>query len=95
MGNKNQSLVAIPDRIVINQEAFCDYNKSIELILYAVIIHTGENINKGHYYTYLKPVLNEQWYLFNDKVVNPVGGNQFLQDSFVKQNAYIIFYKRI
>jgi ubiquitin C-terminal hydrolase len=39
--------------------------------LHAVLIHRG-NINFGHYYAYIKPFMNDQWFIFNDACVSEV-----------------------
>jgi hypothetical protein len=56
--------------------------------LYAVLVHYGETCFSGHYTCFVK--FHGTWYLFDDQQVTPV--------SFVivlKQNAYILFYKRL
>ena len=37
--------------------------------LHAVCVHSGET-NSGHYYAFVRPTTNSQWFKFNDQVVN-------------------------
>jgi ubiquitin C-terminal hydrolase len=36
--------------------------------LHSVVVHKG-GINSGHYYAYIRPGVNNQWYMFNDEFV--------------------------
>ena len=41
-----------------------------EFTLHSVVVHSG-NAFAGHYYTYIKPGLDDKWLLFNDEIVKP------------------------
>lgn len=43
-------------------------NKSIEYKLYAINECSGNSVNSGHYYSYIK--IKDKWYKFNDSSVN-------------------------
>jgi len=91
---KIDTIIEIPDAITITGEAFLNQEQiSVELQLYAVIVHKGPNTCTGHYYTYIKPDPNGQWYRFNDSTVIPLEGVSFLEETDVLKNAYLHFYK--
>lgn len=74
--------------------------------LYSVIVHQGQ-IGVGHYYSYIKPEMNDDWYLFNDSFVNHSNMKDAIENNFgndVNNNnvfdiqsysAYILFYVRV
>lgn len=39
--------------------------------LHAIIIHEGKS-DSGHYYTYIRPRMDDSWFKFNDRLVNRV-----------------------
>ena len=39
--------------------------------LFAVLVHSGEISASGHYYVYINPNLDHNWFKFNDDVVSP------------------------
>ncbi|KAF7987137.1 hypothetical protein HCN44_001792 [Aphidius gifuensis] len=41
-------------------------------IIYAIIIHDGNTLNSGHYYTYCKDKNTNIWYCFNDNIVTQI-----------------------
>jgi len=90
---KNKSSIQIYDAITITGDAFQGSNTNVDLQLYAIIVHNGNNQQSGHYYTYLKPDPDGQWYCFNDSRVISLKDTDFLQNDDVLHNAYIIFYK--
>lgn len=55
--------------------------------LYAMITHYGPFMGAGHYVAFAK--LDGQWYLFDDKSVYGIN-----ESIVMKQNAYILFYKK-
>lgn len=54
---------------------------------YAIINHTGTT-NYGHYTAYCKNITNNKWYHYDDQNVSEIGQP-------TKDNAYVIFYKKI
>mmetsp|Transcript_50795 Transcript_50795/g.62233 ORF Transcript_50795/g.62233 Transcript_50795/m.62233 type:complete len:217 (+) Transcript_50795:721-1371(+) len=63
---------------------------SIDLIydLYAISIHMG-NMGGGHYIAYVKNLLNNNWYEYDDSDVQQINLEQV--DT---KNAYVLFYKK-
>lgn len=49
--------------------------------LHGVLVHTGD-ISTGHYYTMIKPSLENQWYRFDDDKVWKVGKKQVFDENF-------------
>ena len=39
--------------------------------LHSIIVHNG-TIDSGHYYTFIRPTLEDRWFKFNDGVVHEV-----------------------
>ncbi|CAD8193604.1 unnamed protein product [Paramecium octaurelia] len=71
--------VDIPNRIQINQQ---------NLYLQAVIVHSGAQINYGHYFTL------SRYTLLNDEQICRYPSIQTaLQNLYVQQTPYILFYK--
>ena len=65
------------------------YSNDSEYELYGVLIHEGFSVNCGHYYSYIKGFDNK-WYCMNDSLVSFVS-----ESNILKQNPYILFYKKI
>lgn len=49
--------------------------------LHGVLVHTGD-ISTGHYYTMIKPSIEDQWYRFDDDKVWRVTKNQVFEENF-------------
>lgn len=83
--------VAFPQ--IINVSPFCESERSQADLstlfeLYAVLVHKGGSCNSGHYYAFVK-ASNGCWYAMDDSIVQQVS----LQ-TVLKQEAYILFYRR-
>lgn len=57
------------------KENNCVYN------LHGVLVHAGD-ISTGHYYTLIKPGLEDQWYRFDDERVWKVTKNQVFEENY-------------
>lgn len=60
-----------PNELVLDKYIFQDNMKEIpeyEYVLHSVVVHKG-SIDRGHYYAYIRPENNDQWYNFNDEIV--------------------------
>ena len=64
----------------------CGHGNECNYELYGVGNHSG-TINFGHYFAYIK--LNEEWYEFNDSMVNKVG-----RINTYSNKVYTLFYKK-
>jgi len=56
--------------------------------LFAVVVHIGANIHKGHYVNYAK--FNGEWFSFNDHIVEWV-----TEESVLRQKAYVLTSRTI
>lgn len=62
--------------------------------LYGLCLHLGaECTNHGHYISYCL-CADDQWYRFDDEAVTKVNMEYELTTSEVRQNAYLLFYRR-
>lgn len=74
---------------ILNLKPFTTKGTNKEPINYAlaaVIIHAGDDTDKGHYFSYVKDLQNT-WYEMNDSEVRTV-----TLDTVLNQNAYILIY---
>ncbi|KAF7995929.1 hypothetical protein HCN44_007036 [Aphidius gifuensis] len=67
--------------------------------IYAIIIHKGNTLNSGHYYTYCKNKNTNKWYCFNDDKVTPKEFKdiEIFHSKSVsndKEKPYLLFYKK-
>ena len=56
-------------------------DKSIKYRLHTVLVHAGD-INSGHYYAFVRPSLNNQWYKFDDDLVTKCTEFAAINDNF-------------
>ena len=54
--------------------------------LFSILVHKG-SANTGHYYSYISPKLDGEWYLFNDDSVEKSLSSQALQGNFGGENC--------
>ena len=70
---------------------YCNDESIYELI--GLVTHYGESNASGHFVARCKSPIDEQWYLYNDQIVQKIG--YFDNKSFAQGNPYILFYKKI
>lgn len=66
---------------------------NIKYKLKAVCMHEG-SCNAGHYIAYSRNFINNEWYKYNDHIVNHIM-EQNIEAEIVNEKAYILFYQRI
>lgn len=52
-----------------------------------VIVHSGKGVGQGHYFTFLNPHLEGEWFCFDDEIVTRV----CLNDTITNQIYYAYF----
>ncbi len=70
---------------------YCNDESIYELI--GMVTHYGESSASGHFVARCKSPIDEEWYLYNDQIVQKIG--YFNNESFAQGNPYILFYKKI
>lgn len=65
----------------------CVTKGSTKYLLYAVIVHEGNTLSKGHYICFIK-CGTKKWFKCSDESVEEVS-----QDTVRNQKAYMLFYK--
>jgi ubiquitin C-terminal hydrolase len=72
---------------------FCDYvKKDAKYELYGVIVHHG-NMHFGHYVSFTKNTINNEWYHYDDSNVVFVPKNK-IESAIKNGGAYVLFYKK-
>eukprot|EP00501_MAST-03F_sp_TOSAG23-6_P001789 GSMAST32.ASY1.ANO1.1867.1 assembled CDS len=66
------------------------HNHSNNYELYSVLVHSGDSLSCGHYYS-LNKTTSGIWFCMDDSSVSQVGIKEVLNQS----GAYILFYRRI
>ena len=64
--------------------------------LYGVCLHLGaESTSCGHYVAYIRAAADNSWYRCDDASVTPVNMEYELNTRQVRENAYLLFYKKV
>eukprot|EP01116_Phalansterium_solitarium_P013976 TRINITY_DN31453_c0_g1_i1.p1 TRINITY_DN31453_c0_g1~~TRINITY_DN31453_c0_g1_i1.p1 ORF type:complete len:920 (+),score=284.56 TRINITY_DN31453_c0_g1_i1:25-2784(+) len=91
-GAKTNKPVSYPDRLDIrpymSQGKNSDGSGPTVYSLYGVLVHHGDSMRSGHYYSYVKSAAGI-WYCMDDDSVRQVSAQEALT-----QRAYILFYVR-
>ena len=76
----------------LNIYNFVKFNNDYAVFeLYAVICHLGPSSMSGHFVAYCKNRIDNQWYLYNDGLVNKCTRTNQYQDGM----PYILFYRSL
>ena len=72
--------------------------------LTGILVHSGSNLQSGHYYSFIKDQENDKWYKFNDSEISEYNINKDLEkecfgniDNKINQfgkGAYLLFYTK-
>lgn len=73
-----------------NQNEKTNHEGSTKYELFGVLVHAGD-ASFGHYYTYLRPTVDQIWYKFNDSAVTHVSIEEMQNDSYggINENGFI------
>jgi ubiquitin C-terminal hydrolase len=50
-------------------------------LLHAVVVHSGD-VNSGHYYAFIRPTIENQWFKFDDDTVTPCTDYAAVEDNY-------------
>ncbi|XP_013412846.1 ubiquitin carboxyl-terminal hydrolase 7 [Lingula anatina] len=79
---------------VANREDLTSGDLGYRYDLYGMCLHVGgQNTNYGHYVAYAQ-ASDGLWYKFDDESVSQISIDYELTTKFVRENAYILFYRR-
>ena len=70
-----------------------EQNDSNNYKLIGVVTHLGENSESGHFIAYCRSPVDDNWYKYNDDIVNSV--NNFQKEVIDFAMPYILFYQRM
>ena len=73
---KNTDMVDYPEELNVNENCY---------ELFAINVHHGRSINRGHYTSYVKNRFDDEWYEFDDDSVTPI-------NNIVSNGATLLFY---
>lgn len=92
INRKNNCAVEFSEKLRIKKyiDEECGNRHDYKYKLYGIGCHSGQ-INKGHYYAYIK-IKDKDWYEFNDSKVNYYGDEINTKNIF--SSVYILFYKK-
>ena len=79
----------------LDMSPFVENGKDENYELFGVLVHSG-SAYMGHYYAYLRPTRDSQWFKFNDTIVTPVDAVEAIDGSFGTSHransAYMLIY---
>ena len=87
--NKQLKIKVIYDEY-INIEEFIEKESHEYYELVGAVFHYGNSSSSGHYVSYCRNNINNQFYLFNDTYVSESSFQDILKDNY----PYILFYKK-
>ncbi|XP_067684287.1 ubiquitin carboxyl-terminal hydrolase 33-like [Haliotis asinina] len=91
---KDLNLTNIIYDTVTRREDLTAINLNHTYNLFSVCVHLGaESTNHGHYISYC--LVDDKWYRFDDENVTEVNMEYELTTRELRENAYILFYKRV
>ena len=80
---------------VMRREDVASMHTTYKYSLYGMCVHLGaDSTSCGHYVAYIKAVDNS-WYRCDDSKVMPVNMEYELNTKQVRENAYLLFYKKV
>jgi len=71
----------------LNNNLNNDPNNENTYSLHSVVVHKGSP-NSGHYYAYIKPTTEDDWFQFNDEIVKPADKYEVFENNFGGTNKY-------
>lgn len=92
---KNSTKINFPLKDLDMNDYISPYNKNqnTHYDLYGIVQQHG-SLNYGHYISYCKNAINDNWYEFNDAHITYVNQGK-LESENLAISAYILFYKKI
>jgi ubiquitin C-terminal hydrolase len=90
---KINSFVKFPINGLDLNEYMSEYTSSEGVYDLYAVIHQSGSLGYGHYVTYTKNLVSNDWYCFNDESVDIVEPSD-VENELVSKNAYVLFYKK-
>ncbi|CAO3607806.1 unnamed protein product [Mucor fragilis] len=76
-----------PYHISIEEQSQSQQASSFNYVLHGVLVHSG-TISNGHYFAFVRPTKEDQWFEFNDERVGPATLNEVFEANFGGQPAH-------
>jgi hypothetical protein len=89
---KDAKDIAFDEQLVLRGKHFTDESLTVHYRLYAVVVHSGQTRQSGHYYSFVRPNINGQWWRFNDSDVSKTTFNQITHLHQDEGCPYLLFY---
>ena len=90
-GRKNCNLVTFPLKDLKLNKYIIGYNRNTVYDLYGICNHSGFT-SGGHYTSFVKNKQND-WYLFNDKIISSIPQNK-IEEYLITNKAYCLFFRQ-
>ena len=92
------------DEVITEREKENLENDKMDFDLTGILVHSGTNLQNGHYYSIIKDQENNKWYKFNDNNITDFDiekdlekecfGNKDCKKNVFGRGAYLLFYTR-
>ncbi len=90
---KNNDIIKFPFENLTFDDNYHEYRKrNYNYDLYGVVYHMG-SLHGGHYISFTKNPINNNWYRFNDETVHHIP-NDKIEEEILNGGSYILFYKK-
>lgn len=85
-GQKINKAISFKEELELKPYTSGDQKKTYRL--YAVVVHAGNTMKSGHYFSFARNIGSDLWYRFDDEHVSQVG-----LETVLRCQAYLLFYE--